>query len=225
MTGLLVAAAVAVGLALGLVTGRRLSGAGYRLDDETGPLPGPWWWPGAALAAAWGWSAWQVGADAGGAALPAHLLLGWVAVTLSWTDLDVHRLPDGIVYPAYPALAGLLLLATAAAPDPARAWALGGAALMLVGYGAIALAVPAWMGLGDVKVAGLVGLLLGWWGPATLLLGVVLSILLGGIQAAAVILSGRGDRHTEVAYGPALLVGALLAAGSQFQILTGPSGP
>ncbi len=222
---LAVGAAALGGAVVGTATAGRLRTGGYRLEDETGPLPRPWWWPAPALAAAWGWSTWLLAtAGAPAAALPPLLLLGWLAVALAWTDLDVHRLPDGLVYPAYPATAALLLLATAADPDAGHLWALYGGAGMLLAYGLVAVAVPPWMGLGDVKVAGLVGLVLGWWGPGTLLLGVVASILLGGLQAAAVLVSRRGTRHSEIAYGPALLVGGLLAAGSGFQIVTAATG-
>lgn len=215
----LVAAAVAA-VPVGVITATQLRTTAYRLDDEEGDRPRWWWWPVVALAAAWTWSTWLVGPAAGWAALPAHLLMGWLAVVLSWIDLDVHRLPDGIVLPAYPALAALLLVAGLADPDGGHLWAIGGAVLLVVAFGLVAVAVPAWMGLGDVKVVGLVGMLLGWWGPGTLLIGVMAGFILGGLHGAAVLVLGRGGRHSEIAYGPSLLVGAVLVAGAGSQILT-----
>jgi hypothetical protein len=63
------------------------------------------------LGALWGWLGWRFGDLAGWAALPAYLLFAWMTVVLVWIDADVHRLPDGIVLPAYPALLVLVALA------------------------------------------------------------------------------------------------------------------
>ena len=216
----LVVLAAVVAAVLGWATAHRLRTGGYRLDDEVGPAPGWWWWPALGVPVAWAWSTWNIGTAGEWAVLPAHLLLGWLAVTLSWIDLDVHRLPDGLVYPAYPALAVLLGVASLAGPDRTHLWAVWGALALVVGFGAVALLVPAWMGLGDVKVAGLVGMVLGWWGPSTLVLGVMASLLVGGLHAAVVLATGRGGRRSEIAYGPSLLVGAVLVAGTGFQIMT-----
>lgn len=224
LAALVVGLVVAGGL-LGAATATRLRSAGYRLDDERGPSPRWWWWPALALPAVWLWSTWLVGPTSAWPVLPAHLLMGWLTVVLSWVDLDVHRLPDGIVLPAYPALAVLLVLAGLADPGRGHGWALIGALVLVLGFGAVALAVPAWMGLGDVKVVGLVGMLLGWWGPGTLVLGVMAGLLLGGLHASIVLVTGRGGRHAEIAYGPSLLVGAVLIAGAGSQILTVAPGP
>ena len=62
--------------------------------------PGRNWWPGLATAGAGRRSpAWSVGDLGGWAALPAYLLFAWLTVGLVWIDLDVHRLPVGLVVP------------------------------------------------------------------------------------------------------------------------------
>lgn len=214
--------AAAVAAAVGLLTAIRLRPAGYRLDDERGPLPRLWLWPVVALPLVWGWSTWHVGWAADGAALPAHLLLGWLTVALSWIDLDVHRLPDGIVLPAYPALAGLVILASVVG-DGSHWWALVGSVGLVLLFGAMWLIQPAWMGLGDVKVVGLTGMLLGWWGPGPLLVGIMVSFLIGGVQALVLLVTGRAHRHSSMAYGPSLLLGAVLVAGTGFRIVAAGS--
>ena len=128
---------------------------------------------------------------------------------LAAIDLDVHRLPDAIQLPAYPILLAGLALASGSVGDwgsLVRA-ALGGAigfafflVLALVGSG---------MGFGDVKLAGLLGLLLGWLGWSHLLYGLAAGIVLGGVLGAALLATRRATRTSDFAYGPPLIAGAL----------------
>jgi leader peptidase (prepilin peptidase)/N-methyltransferase len=71
------------------------------------------------------------------------------------------------------------------------------------------------MGLGDVKLAGLLGLALGWlgWGPSVL--GLFAGFAVGAVVGVGLLASGRVTRRTPIAHGPFLLVGATigLAAG------------
>ena len=105
---------------------------------------------------------WQV---ARSAALAAFMYLGAVGVVTSVIDLRTHRLPDQVVLPSYPIVVALLALA---AGMEGRWWPLGRAALAMVlvagFYLALGLAFSPGMGMGDVKLAGLVALGLGWLG-------------------------------------------------------------
>ena len=147
-------------------------------------------------------------------ALPALLYLVAVAVALTLIDLDVHRLPDAIVLPAYPVGAALLVLASAN-PGGEPAWgalaraAAGGAGLLLL-YLVIALAYRGGMGLGDVKLAGVLGMFLGWFGWDALAVGAFAAFLLGGVLALALLATGRARRGTRIPFGPWMLAGALL---------------
>jgi leader peptidase (prepilin peptidase)/N-methyltransferase len=145
-------------------------------------------------------------------ALPAYLYLVAVGVALSLIDLDCHRLPDAIVLPSY-AVLGLCLLAASAWQHDW--WALvralaGGVALFLL-YFALAFAYPAGMGFGDVKLAGLLGGVLGFISLPTLLVGAFAAFLLGGLAGGVVILSGRGSGKTALPFGPFMVGGTLLA--------------
>ena len=71
-------------------------------------------WPGITTAALAAVATWAVGGVAGWAALPAYLLFAWLTVGLVWIDLDVHRLPVGLVVPTGVAIVGILAVASLA---------------------------------------------------------------------------------------------------------------
>src|SRR5699024_10447667 len=101
--------------------------------------------------------------------LPALVYLVAIGVALTMIDLDHHRLPNAIVLPSYPVVALLLVAAAAMTGDW---WALaragiGGAALFGF-FLLLVLIYPAGMGWGDVKLAGVLGMMLGYLGWAAL---------------------------------------------------------
>ena len=129
-------------------------------------------------------------------------------------DLACHRLPDVISGPtAVVLIAGLAVTAlrSGAWPDLGRALLAGLVlgALFLV----LALVSPSSMGLGDVKLAALLGIFLGWFGWSTVVTAVVATFLLGGLVALALVLTRRAHGRTQLAFGPWLVLGAVVAAG------------
>jgi leader peptidase (prepilin peptidase)/N-methyltransferase len=143
-------------------------------------------------------------------ALPAYLYLAAVGVALAMIDLDVRRLPDRIVLPSYAVGAALLIPAVAARGDWGAALrAVSAMAALWVFY--YALAIFGGMGFGDVKLAGLLGLYLGWLGWGSVLVGTFAAFLLGGVVGVALMLARRAGRRTAIPFGPAMLAGALLA--------------
>jgi len=128
-------------------------------------------------------------------------------------DLAVYRLPDVIIGPMYPIL--LTALTVAAAVDAHWSWfgraAVGGAVLAL-GYLILALLVPWGLGLGDVKLAGLLGAFLGWTGWVNVLVGTLAAFTLNGIVAAALLVSGHVTRKSATAFGPWMVAGAAVGA-------------
>lgn len=144
-------------------------------------------------------------------ALPAFLYLAAIGLALALIDLDTHRLPDAIVLPSYPVAAALLVLASWGEGDWAalvRA-AIGGAALWVL-YFALAVAKPGGMGFGDVKLAGVLGLYLGWVGWGALVVGAFAAFLLGGIFSIGLLLSGRAGRGSGIPFGPWMIAGAAI---------------
>ena len=210
-----------LGLVVGGLTGRRLADGGYRTEyDEAGALPPVWWWPAPALAALWVFMGWRIGDYAGWAALPAFLLFAWLTVALVWIDADVHRLPDGLVLPAYPALLVLLLVATLGLGDwGALVRGLACLAAVFAVFFLMNLVSPASLGFGDVKLSGLIGLLLGWVGIQEVVTGIVAGFLVGGVVAILMLVAQRVGLRSHIAYGPSLLLGAFLALAFEYQLV------
>ena len=140
----------------------------------------------------------------------ACLYFGVIALWLSVVDIRSHRLPNRIIFPSYGVAGVLLLTALVAAGDPGGALrtVLAGASLWSF-YLVLRLVYPAGMGLGDVKLAFLLGLYLGHLGWMPLLYGTMAAFLLGGLWGAALILSRRGSGKTRIPFGPFMLSGAL----------------
>jgi leader peptidase (prepilin peptidase)/N-methyltransferase len=143
--------------------------------------------------------------------LPAYLYLAAIAVALAIIDLDVKRLPDLIVKPSY--VVALVLLAPAVIAEHSWAAAARGAAaavLLFVFFAALWL-LPRGMGWGDVKLAGLLGLYLGWLGWSTTVVGAFSGFLIGGVIGVLLMLMRRAGRRSRIPYGPAMLAGAFVA--------------
>jgi leader peptidase (prepilin peptidase)/N-methyltransferase len=144
--------------------------------------------------------------------LPAFLYLGAIGVALAMIDIDVKRLPNAIVLPSYVVAAALLTVAAAVDgrwEDLLRA-GLGMVALYAF-YFLLALVYPAGMGFGDVKLAGVLGLYLGWLGWAEVVAGGFLGFLFGGVVGGGLVLVRRAGRKSMLPFGPFMLAGALVA--------------
>jgi len=61
-----------------------------------------------------------------------------------------------------------------------------------------------WIGLGDVKLGTLLGLVFGW---PLVLINLWLSVVIGGLVGATLVLSGRMKLTSQIAFGPFLIVG------------------
>jgi leader peptidase (prepilin peptidase)/N-methyltransferase len=126
-------------------------------------------------------------------------VLAWIAVH----DLITRRIPNRVVIPA-----ALLALAGRCAIEPhhALSWAIGG-----IGAGAalfaLALVNPAGLGMGDVKLALLLGFGLGRGVLAALFIGFVAAGLYG---VALIAFRGTEARKTTFAFGPFLGAAAVV---------------
>jgi leader peptidase (prepilin peptidase)/N-methyltransferase len=141
--------------------------------------------------------------------LPALAYLAAIGVALALIDIDTHRLPNVIVLPSYPVLAVLLAAASVASGDGGALARAGlGAATLLGFYLVITLVYPAGMGWGDVKLAGLLGGVLGYLGWAELLVGGFAGFLFGAVAGIVVIATGRGTRRSALPFGPFMILGA-----------------
>ncbi len=144
-------------------------------------------------------------------AIPAFWWLGAVGVALALIDLDTRKLPDVLTLPSYAVgIVGLGLAALATEGHTPWLRALLGCAALYAGYFALAFAYPAGMGFGDVKLAGVLGLYLGWLGWPSLVVGAFAGFLLGGAVGVALILARRAGRKSALPFGPFMLAGALI---------------
>jgi leader peptidase (prepilin peptidase)/N-methyltransferase len=167
--------------------------------------------------------------DLGGAAPPAFWLLllacaYYVLMAARLTVIDVrhHLLPNRIVFPSY-AVAGVLLLGAAATQPaveggggaglfavPGLRVVAGGAALWLF-YFMLRAVYPPGMGFGDVKLAGVLGLYLGFLGWGHVLAGTFAAFLFGGLWSVALLVTRRGTLKSDIPFGPFMLAGAAAA--------------
>ena len=150
---------------------------------------------------------WKFGLS-GSAAVAAFVCLALVAV--SATDLEHRIIPNRIVVPA-----GLIVLAANTALHPGPQWAIG--AVGASGFLFIAaLAYPAGMGMGDVKLAFLMGAALGKTVPVALFLGVFAALIPGLVLIAR---HGRAARKMGIPFGPFLALGAVVALFAGHELL------
>lgn len=146
-------------------------------------------------------------------AMAAFAFLAVSGVALAQVDTAVQRLPDRLTLPAYPAVVVLLALAAAIQgtwPAFGRAM-LAGPSLAAV-YLILGLVSRGQLGGGDIKLAGLTGLLLGWLSWRAVLAGASLGFVLAAGAGLVLLAAGRASRRTMVSFGPFMLTGALIAA-------------
>ncbi|MDQ0373902.1 prepilin peptidase [Cellulomonas humilata] len=151
-------------------------------------------------------------------ALPAFLYLAAVSVALAMIDIDTKTLPDKIVLPSYVVAIVLLAVASWGAGDWGALLRAGlGCVVLWTFYFVVVFAYPKGMGFGDVKLAGLLGLYLGWVGWGALAVGSFAAFLLGGVFSIGLLLLRRAGRKTGIPFGPWMLLGAAvgLAWGEQ----------
>lgn len=159
------------------------------------------------------WLALEAWADLAAAALVvivvAYLYLAAISITLTLIDLDTRRLPNAIVLPSYVVL-GMLFTAACLLGAPWEALlraAVGGAGLFAF-YLLLRLIRPGGMGGGDVKLAGVLGLALGWIGWGALVVGTFAAFVFGGVFGIVLMLTRRAGRRSAVAFGPWMVLGA-----------------
>lgn len=151
----------------------------------------------------------RFGADA---ALPAYLVFFASLLAVSVIDLEHQIIPNRIVYPTIIVCLPLLALAAVAHGDMGRLGRAlvggGGAwALLLV----VHLISPSGMGFGDVRLAFVLGLFLGWLSLGHVAVGLFLGFLLGAVVGVGLVIVTRRDRKDAVPFGPFLAAGASLA--------------
>lgn len=186
---------------LGLAVGAMLGPAAYWLADR--PAPGHRPWLGAAtattflLAAARCSSAYE---------LLVYSMFAAIAIQLATVDLLARRLPRALIWPTCVAVTAILVADTIARHDTIQLLSASVAAVVVGGgYLAVALASRGGLGAGDVRLAVLVGGVLGWHSWTAVITGTTI----GFIGTGALAVTRRIP--TVIPHGPGMLAGAFVA--------------
>ena len=140
----------------------------------------------------------------------AVLVLACSGVWLAATDIREHRLPRSVVRPLYPVTVVLLAGAALLVGDTARLWWMAwGLAIMGGLFLALRLLHPAGMGLGDVRLAGVLGILTGFSSVTHTVLALAATFVLAGLFCAVLLLARRAEASTRIPLGPFMIVGSL----------------
>ncbi|MDQ1583440.1 MAG: leader peptidase (prepilin peptidase) / N-methyltransferase [Microbacteriaceae bacterium] len=146
------------------------------------------------------------------AVVPAFLVLAAASVVLSVVDLVEKRLPNAVIAPTIVLVAILLLIASAVTGTwPAALGALLGAAALFAVYFVLALISPNGIGMGDVKLAAVIGLGLGYLGWGTWLIGLFTGVLVGAVASLVALALRRTTMRGSLPFGPSMLLGSFVA--------------
>jgi leader peptidase (prepilin peptidase)/N-methyltransferase len=133
-----------------------------------------------------------------------ELLFVATLVTITNSDLDSRIIPNMVIVPS---LAAGIIAQALARPDLWKTWTLS-AVIAFSAMFLIALAYPRGMGMGDVKLAGVMGLYLGRAVAPALLIAFALGTIVGiGVMASRGVAAGR---KTKLPFGPFMAAGGII---------------
>ncbi len=150
-------------------------------------------------------------------AVPAYLVLFAGLLALSWIDVERMLLPKAIVWPLLALVGGLLLIPAAVYGlwhNYSVAWAFAAGWFLL--FFLLNFASPRLLGFGDVRLAAVLGLALGWLGWRYVILGFFVANLIGAVIGITLIVMGKMQRQQQIPYG------VFLAAGTAVAVFWGP---
>lgn len=146
------------------------------------------------------------------AAIPAYCILMSVLLAQTWIDLKTKRLPREITYTGIVLGAIALTAAAVVLDEPERIWMMAlGAAIALAAMWLIYAVSRGGMGDGDVRLAPLLGMYLGWLNPGIVLPGLFFGFVAGAVVGVVMMALDRAGRRTAVPFGPFLALGTIVA--------------
>jgi leader peptidase (prepilin peptidase)/N-methyltransferase len=138
-------------------------------------------------------------------------LLFMVLEAVAVIDLEYQIVPNRILYPSLVLFAILVALGAAVGDE----MSLAGAGLGFLAFGGgllvVAIISPGGMGMGDVKLAALIGLVLGALGLRYVAVAAAVAIILGGLGGIALMALAGASRKAKIPFGPYLAAGAVAA--------------
>lgn len=133
-----------------------------------------------------------------------------VLVAISVIDIRHKKIPNRLVYPSVVLAAAFIVVADLAGGGLDARSALVGFLAYGLGLLVIAVIAPRGMGMGDVKLAALIGLMLGSVGLESVAVAAGAAVLFGGVGAIVALLGGA-SRKTGLPFGPFMAAGAAVA--------------
>ncbi len=147
-------------------------------------------------------------------------------LVLTFIDLRTHRLPREVTYIVMGIGAALLSVAAIVDDQPRRIYMAALGALISVSVMSVLyLFSRGGLGDGDVRMSPLLGMYLGWLNPGLALVGLLYGFILAALVSAMLMIFGRANRRTAIAFGPFLALGTLAAIlhGQVLIEMVGPS--
>lgn len=144
--------------------------------------------------------------------LPAYLAFALVTMVLVLTDLDWKRIPNAILFPG--GGVAVILLTVGAFLEDSQAHLGRAAAGGVLFFGILllmAIMTKGGMGMGDVKLAALLGVFTAFLSWAVFMGGIIIGFMTGGLIGLILLITGRKGRKDEVPFGPPLMFGSWLA--------------
>lgn len=195
------------GVAIGLIAVALAQMIPPRMERAARERSPVFWLSAVVAAGVFGWQ--SATAAAGWSLLPAYLAFGATTLAVTLTDIDHQLIPNRILFPGL-GIAGALLVIGAAFDDGLDDLprAIGAAVAYFLFLLVVALLARGGFGMGDVKLALLLGLFLGYVGWDALGVGLTLAVLLGGVASVVLLVFTDRSRRAKFAYGPFLVAGA-----------------
>ena len=142
----------------------------------------------------------------------AYGLMIAMCIEQSIIDYTTHRLPRGVTFRAAIVGGPLLTLAAINHDDNGR---IGVMFASFVGTLALLALLAAFskggIGGGDMRLAPVLAMFLGWLGASYVYIGLGSGFILGGIAAGGMLVTRRASASTRIAFGPFLCIGAVIA--------------
>ena len=137
-----------------------------------------------------------------------------IAMCIEQTIIDyaTHRLPRGVTFRAAIVGGPLLFLAAINIDDNGRILVMFASFVVTLALFALLTAVSkGGIGGGDVRLAPVLAMFLGWLGASHVYIGLGSGFILGGVAAAGMLITRRASASTRIAFGPFLCIGAVIA--------------
>ena len=142
----------------------------------------------------------------------AYGLMIAMCIEQSIIDYTTHRLPRGVTFRAAIIGGPLLALAAINHDDNGRIGVMFASFIVtLVLFALLAALSKGGIGGGDVRLAPVLAMFLGWLGASHVYIGLGSGFILGGIATAGMLITRRASASTRIAFGPFLCIGAVIA--------------